>query len=383
MARRLARLAAALAVVAAGCGGGDDDQGRDQPAPSTMVAPVSSTTAPSATTAPPTSPTTKTTTATTTTTAPAGGTVVATFESAGTRFEVREVARGLDTVWAIDWDPAGALWYTERAGRLTKLGERPRTIAGVVEQGEGGLLGLEFDAQGRAHVMFTSAEDNRVVRLEPDGSQRLLVGGIAKAAVHNGGRLRFGPDGALYATTGDAGRRDLPPDPASLSGKILRIDTGTGQAAVFSRGHRNPQGLCFDPAGRLLETEHGPNGGDEVNVVAEGFDGGWPDRAGNGIRNYTPSVAPAGCAVYDAALIPAWRGSMLFGTLAGTSLRRLTFAGAGSVAAEEVLLDGRLGRLRDVAVGPDGAVYVATSNRDGRGRPRDGDDRVLRITPAG
>ena len=136
------------------------------------------------------------------------------------------------------------------------------------------------------------------------------------------------------------------------------------------------------PDGRLLATEHGPTVGDEINVVTSGSDGGWPDTTGNGIRNYTPTIAPAGCAVYGADLIPAWRGSMLFVTLADDDLRRLSFRPDGSVAAEEVLLDGRLGRLRDVAVGPDGAVYLATSNRDGRGSPREGDDRILRVAPA-
>jgi glucose/arabinose dehydrogenase len=152
---------------------------------------------------------------------------------------------------------------------------------------------------------------------------------------------------------------------------------------VLSSGHRNAQGLCFEPGGRFLSTEHGPDEGDEINVLTDGSDGGWPAATGNGIWNYTPTIAPAGCVVYTAGLIPEWRGSMLFVTLKGSSLRRLTFAADGSVAAEEVLLEGRFGRLRDVAVGPDGAVYVATSNRDGRGDPRGGDDRILRIAPEG
>lgn len=306
---------------------------------------------------------------------------MATFTSAGTTLQVTEVARDLDTVWALAWGPSGALWYTERPGRLTKLGERPIGIAGVVEQGEGGLLGLEIDARGRKFVMYTGAADNRVVRLEADGSQRVLVKDIEKATVHDGGRLRLGPDGALYATTGDAGRTELAPDPGSLNGKVLRIDPESGRSSVFSKGHRNPEGLCFEPGGRLLSTEHGPSGDDEVNVLTQGYDGGWPGARGNGIQNYQSSVAPAGCVVYGASLIPAWRGSMLFATLRGASLRRLTFHANGSVKDEEVLLSGVLGRLRDVAVGPDGAVYLTTSNRDGRGTPREGDDRILRISP--
>ena len=314
--------------------------------------------------------------------APRPGPVVATFASAGARLEVTEVARNLDTVWSLAWDPAGALWYTERAGRLTKLGERPQPVTGVVEQGEGGLMGVEIDGRGRRFVMYTGDRDNRVVRLEPAGSQRVLVSGVAKATLHNGGRLRLGPDGALYASTGDARREELAPDPGSLNGKVLRIDPESGRSSLFSRGHRNVQGLCFGPGERLLATEHGPSGNDEVNVLTQGFDGGWPGTSGNGVKNYPSSVAPAGCAVYDADLVPGWRGSMLFATLRGASLRRLTFDADGSVAGEDVLLSGELGRLRDVAVGPDGAVYLATSNRDGRGDPRTGDDRILRIAPA-
>ena len=296
--------------------------------------------------------------------------------------QVTEVARGLEVPWSLAWDPSGALWFTQRTGALTRLNGPSRQIAGVTPVGEGGLMGLEIDTQGRMFVMYTSAQDNKIVRLEADGSQRVLVSGIARAAIHDGGRLRFGPDGTLYASTGDASQTNLAPNPSSLNGKVLTVDTENGGATVFSRGHRNPEGLCFEPGGRFLSTEHGPTGNDEVNVLREGFDGGWPGTAGNGIRNYSPSVAPAGCVVYSADLIPQWKGSMLFGTLRGQGLRRLTFAADGSVAGEEVLYEGEYGRIRDVAVGPDGAVYFTTSNRDGRGTAGNGDDRIMRIGPA-
>ena len=296
--------------------------------------------------------------------------------------QVTEVARGLEVPWSLAWDPSGAMWFTERPGRLTRLNGPSRDIAGVSPVGEGGLMGLEIDRRGRMFVMYTGAQDNRIVRLEADGSQRVLVSGIARAAIHDGGRLRFAPDGTLYASAGDAGQTGLAPNPSSLNGKVLKVDPDNGGATVFSRGHRNPEGLCFEPGGRFLSTEHGPTGNDEVNVLSEGFDGGWPGTAGNGIRNYSPSVAPAGCAVYNADLIPQWKGSMLFGTLRGQGLRRLTFAADGSVAGEEVLYEGEYGRIRDVAVGPDGAVYFTTSNQDGRGTVRAGDDRIMRIGPA-
>jgi len=296
---------------------------------------------------------------------------------------VTEIATGLDTPWSLAWDRQGRLWFTERPGRLTRLGGRPRRIPDVVENGEGGLHGLEFDRQGRAYLMYTAADEDRVVRLENDGTQTVLVDGIVSAAYHHGGRLRFGPNGLLYASTGDAFDGALAQDDSSLNGKILEIDPGSGDFRVFSKGHRNAQGLCFDRRGRFLSTEHGPDRGDEINVLTRGANGGWPRTTGNGIRNYTPTIAPAGCVVYSANLIPQWRGSLLFVTLKDESLRRLTFRADGSVAREQIVYRGRFGRLRDVAVGPDGAVYLATSNRDGNGSPRRRDDRILRIAPRG
>ncbi|HEX6379918.1 MAG TPA: PQQ-dependent sugar dehydrogenase, partial [Acidimicrobiia bacterium] len=210
----------------------------------------------------------------------------------------------------------------------------------------------------------------------------VVVSGLKKAQIHDGGRLALGPDGALYIGTGDAAQPDLAQDDQSLNGKVLRVDTTTGKASVFSKGHRNVQGLCFAASGRFLSTEHGPERGDEVNDLHQGDNGGWPGTTGNGIKNWTPTIAPAGCAVYDADLIPGWKGSMLFVTLKDKDLRRLTFNPDGSVASEEVLFDKTFGRLRDVVVAPDGSVYVATSNKDGRGDPLDGDDRIIRIAPA-
>ena len=326
-----------------------------------------------------------------TTTTAAGGTptTAQTGSSASTalatppKLEVTEVATGLETVWALAWDSNGKLWVTERAGRVRQVGGRSLNVAGVVEQGESGLMGLEFDSQDRAYVMFTTQNDNRIARLAADGSiDKVFVEGIRRAAIHDGGRLRFGPDGALYASTGDAGDTSLPQNDSSLNGKVLRIDVAAGTAERFSKGHRNPQGLCFAPDGRFLSVEHGPDKGDEVNVLTKGFNGGWPDQVGNGIKNYTPTIAPGGCEVYDADLIPQWKGSLLFVTLKGSSLHRLTFDAAGKVVDEEVLYEGKYGRLRDVRTGPDGAVYIATSNRDGRGSPSRSDDRVLRIAPA-
>jgi glucose/arabinose dehydrogenase len=343
--RRLAALLAATTLLAAACG---DDGGEAADPPAARTAPTATTDG---------------------------------SREAASELTVTDVATDLDTVWAMAFDPDGKLWFTQRDGRLQQLGGPGRDIPGVVPQGEGGLMGLEFDDQGRIYLMLTTRSDNRIIRLDDlDAEPEVLVEGLRKAPIHNGGRLRFGPDGTLYAGTGDAGDTSLPPDPDSRNGKILAIDVDSGDVEIFTSGHRNPQGLCFDPGGRFLSTEHGPDRGDEINVIEQGRDYGWPDSAGDGIQNWTPTIAPAGCVVYTGDAIPQWQGSLLFTTLKEQDLRRLTFAADGSVADEEVLYDGGYGRLRDVIAGPDGAVYLATSNRDTRGNPRDGDDRILEIT---
>lgn len=305
------------------------------------------------------------------------------------------VATNLDTVWAIAFDPDGHLHFTERAGKVTELdpealsagpggargGFLGMDLAGVVESGEAGLMGLAIDQRGRRFVMYTAERENRIVRLDAEGKQTVLVDGIAAGAVHDGGRLKFGPDGMLYATTGDAGNRENARRDG-LNGRVLRIDPDSGEHEVFTTGHRNPQGLCFTADGKLFSTEHGPDRGDEINILEEGRDYGWPETTGTGLVNYTPTIAPSGCAIYEADLIPQWKGDLLFGTLKDQSLRVLDLDDEqASVGRQERLYKGEFGRIRDVVVGPDGAVYLATSNLDGRGEPRDGDDRIVRIEP--
>ena len=345
--------AAAAAAVAAGCGGNGDTAPAE-----TAAATTTATATTEARTVPPT-----------------------TAAAAPVELELTTVLEGLETPWALAWDRDGTLWVTERPGRLRSERGDVREIAGVVEAGEAGLMGLEIDDRGRFLLMYTAADENRVVRLAPDGTQTTLVDGIPAGVIHDGGRIRLASDGTLFVGTGDAGRPELAPDPESRAGKVLRVEPG-GAVRIHSRGHRNVQGLCFAPDGRLFRTEHGPDVGDEIALVEKGGDAGWPASVGDGLRSYTPTIAPAGCAFYDADLIPQWQGSLLFVTLKDQSLRRLELDG-DRVVEEEVLYAGELGRLRDVRVGPDGAVYVATSNRDGRGTPSAADDRVVRIAPAG
>jgi glucose/arabinose dehydrogenase len=312
-----------------------------------------------------------------------GATAVSQTPQGPVRLATSDVVTGIDTPWSMAFDREGHLWFTERPGRVRRLGEAPQMVDGVVEEGEGGLTGLAFDRLGRRYLYYTAASDNRLVRYDAAGSApAVLVSGVRKAAIHDGGRLALGPDGALYIGTGDAAQPNLAQDDNSLNGKILRVDVATGQGAVWSKGHRNVQGLCFAPGGRFLSTEHGPDRGDEINDLHQGDNGGWPAETGYGIKYYTPTIAPAGCTIYDADLIPGWKGSMLFVTLKEQDLRRLTFNADGSVASEEILFDNAFGRLRDVVVAPDGSVYVATSNQDGRGNPLAGDDRIIRIAPA-
>jgi glucose/arabinose dehydrogenase len=238
------------------------------------------------------------------------------------------------------------------------------------------------------------------------GEPETLLDGLPGAGNHNGSRLAIGPDRLLYMTMGEAGTRSRSQDVRDLGGSILRL-TLDGEAApgnpfgneVWTWGHRNPQGLVFQPGtGALYSAEHGPNTDDEVNLIEEGRNYGWPEVAGacdgpqevsfcrehdvmEPVEAWTPTVGISGADFYAGAMIPEWQGDLLVTALRGASLYRITVSQDGrSSASTERLLEGELGRLRDVLVGPDGAVYLATSNHDGRGRPGPRDDRIVRLT---
>jgi len=334
----------------------------------------------------------------------------------GVRFRVETVLTGLEVPWSLNFAPDGRLFVTERPGRVRIVttggsSELALSIDGVYTQGEAGLLGLALDpefAQNRFVYIYHSATAtggpvNRIVRYREVNSRLaervVLLDNIPAAQIHDGGRLRFGPDGLLYASAGDASDANLAQDVASLAGKILRINRdGTVprdnrfSSPVYTYGHRNPQGFDWHPAtGDMWESEHGNSGNDEVNAIRTGLNFGWPRIEGAAtmpnmetpVTFYNPSIAPSGASFYRGQRFPQFANNFFVATLRGTHLLRLTVdAPTRRVTAQERLLEGTFGRLRDVVSGPDGYLYFCTNNRDGRGSPMSGDDRVLRIVPA-
>lgn len=320
--------------------------------------------------------------------------------------QVTVVATGLRVPWDIAFLPDGDMLVTERPGTLRRIGKQPAAIEveGVYAVGEGGLMGValhpKFAENGLLYLAFTTnkALENKVVRYRLDGGKLLdakpIVVGIPGNQYHDGGRIAFGPDGMLYVTTGDGGNAEAAQEKDLLAGKILRVGPDGETPAdnpfgtlIWSYGHRNPQGLAWDGLGRLWATEHGRSGSasgyDELNMIEKGKNYGWPDIEGPETRvgmvtparqsGATETWAPAGMAWLD--------GSLYFAGLRGVSLYQVPFDG-DNIAGILAHFRGDYGRLRAVTAGPDGALYVSTSNRDGRGRPAADDDRILRIDPS-
>jgi glucose/arabinose dehydrogenase len=307
------------------------------------------------------------------------------------------LATGLEAPWGIDFLPGGDALVTERDTarvlRVPAAGGDPvevLTVEAADPGGEGGLLGLAvsptWGVDGAVFLYVTTERDNRIVVFStdrPEAQPTPVLTGIPKGTIHNGGRLAIGPDGHLYAGTGDTGERSLAQDPDSLGGKVLRM-TLRGQrvagdsSLVFSRGHRNVQGLAFDARGRLYAVEFGQNRFDEVNLLARGSNGGWPQVEGPGdgggrflapITTWeTSEASPSGAAVVgDTLYVAALRG------------QRLWQVPLSDPSRPRPLYQGQYGRLRAAARAPDGSLWVLTSNRDGRGDPVRADDRILRL----
>lgn len=317
------------------------------------------------------------------------------------------VATGLTTPWGLGFLPDGTAMITERdTAKLVAIAPGTpaavRTVGvvkGVVPNGEGGLLGLavspHFTDDHTVFVYFTTADDNRIAALTVNAGataitgQRVILTGIPAAANHDGGRLLAAPDGTLFVGTGDALVKSRAQDLSSLGGKILHITGSGGPVAdhpfpdaplVYSYGHRNVQGLAFDAQGRLWASEFGQNAYDEINLIRPGGNYGWPVVEGPSsdprfVPPYrywpTSDASPSGLAIVgDTALMATLRGERLW---------LIPLGGSAGSAQPVATLIGTYGRLRTVALAPHGGVWLTTSNTDGRGTVRPGDDRILRL----
>jgi aldose sugar dehydrogenase len=347
-----------------------------------------------------------------------------------TRPEVAEVqvdvvARDLQIVWAITFAPDGRLFFTERPGRIGLIRtpgaspERYLALDAVVHNGESGLMGLtlhpNFPRVPYLYVMYTAAKQggavNRISRLTDRGEtatdEEVLLDDIPASRNHDGGALSFGPDGMLYAGTGDAAVPALSQDLGSPCGKILRLtpdgkvppDNPFPNSPVYAYGFRNVTGLSWHPGTReLWAASHGPSDitppvqhRDSVYIVRKGGNHGWPLIMGASPEPeivdpvlYYPDAAvpPGGSLFYTGALFPRFRGNYFLTSLRAEQLHRVIVRGASRIAAIERWWPNRFGRLRAIGQGLDGAIYVGTSNRDGRTEGSyPGSDYIYRITP--
>lgn len=324
-------------------------------------------------------------------------------------YQMAIIAENLDTPWAIAFLPDGRMLVTERSGRvrlIDKSGELQTEPVAVLSQvkeiGEGGLMGVvlhpDFSSNHFVYLYYTYSNTeentyNRVVRMKYEDNllkdEEILIDRIPGNSNHNGGRIKFGPDGNLYITTGDARNPSQAQDTSTLGGKILRV-TDEGKPVenklVYSYGHRNPQGIVWDKSGRLWETEHGrsgiQSGLDEVNIIEKGKNYGWPDIQGDEAREgmVTP-IANSGATNTWAPAGAAFIGDRLFfGGLRGQALYEAVIEGNDVTIKEH--FKNQFGRIREVIKGPDDMLYIATSNLDGRGNPQTGDDKVIKINPS-
>ncbi|MEV6614472.1 PQQ-dependent sugar dehydrogenase [Streptomyces sp. NPDC051051] len=372
-------LAASVLLLTAGCS--SDDGGAPGAAPSLSASPTAAGSPPAAEETP-----------------PAKGTVEV----------VRTVAEGLDTPWGLAPLPEGGLLVASRdratitlvdtdSGRKTELGEVP----GVSAAGEGGLLGIalspDYASDHMVYAYFTSASDNRVVRMLYDadrpagdqlGAPDTVFRGIPKGMIHNGGRIAFGPDRMLYVGTGESGQQGLSQDRDSLGGKILRLtpegEPATGNpfpdSPVYSYGHRNVQGLAWDARQRLFAAEFGQNTWDELNAIVPGGNYGWPEAEGrSGDAKYRDPVAQWSTDDASPSGVAYAEGSMWLAGLRGQRLWRVPLKGTTASADPQAFLEGDYGRLRTVVAAGGDKLWVTTSNTDGRGTPKKGDDRILEL----
>lgn len=339
-------------------------------------------------------------------------------------YTIETVAEGLEVPWSIVFTSRTRMLITERPGRIRviengKLRQDPLIqFSEVSSRSEEGHMGLVRDpSYEQNRYLYTSlayVKNNAIVvkilRLIDNQDSitvdTVILDDIPADTNHAGNRLLFGPDEKLYITTGDATERNLAQDMNSLAGKILRInpdgsipeDNPFPNSPIYSLGHRNPQGIAFHPeTEELYSTEHGPSvfdgppGGDEVNHIRAGNNYGWPlvshEKKREGMTHplvvYTPAVAPASLMIYSGSQLPQFTNNLFFGGLRGAGLYRVVLdtQDPDTVLYREKMSDIQMGRIREVIEGPDGYIYFSTSNRDGRGSPKKGDDKVLRLVP--
>ena len=315
------------------------------------------------------------------------------------------LAENLEVPWAMDFLPDGRLLITERIGRIKILDKNGQIsqiarISDIAQISESGLHGItvhpEFSVNQYVYIYYTYSSEsgknlNRVARYKFQNNnlsdRKIILDEIPAAAIHDGGRIKFGPDGFLYITTGDAANPSFSQDKNSLAGKILRLtDEGKNAPdnpfgnAVYSYGHRNPQGLAWDESGTLWETEHGSTATDELNRVQIGGNFGWPDVRGEQTRDGVVSpVLQSGSETWAPAGMAYLNGSLFFGGLRGQALFEVKISNQNFNLTKH--FEGELGRIRDVVASTDGFLYISTSNRDGRGVARLGDDKIIKINP--
>ncbi len=341
-------------------------------------------------------------------------------------FRVETVAIGLEIPWGFTWLPNKDMLITERPGRVRiiqsgKLRVEPVfTVPDVEPTGESGLMDIslhpDFAKNGFVYLVYSHNADGKfvkVVRFTYVGGKftepNIIVDKIPGAPNHSGSRCRFGPDGKLYVTTGDSTDWNLAQKLDSLAGKTLRLNddgsipkdnpfvsTAGARPEIWTYGHRNAQGLTWQPgSGLMFQSEHGPSffegkgsGGDEINIVERGKNYGWAEihhtdkRTGmeSPLLEYSPACAPGSAMFYSGSQFPAFKGNFFFGCLRGARIIRVVLDGR-KVISQENLLSDAFGRIREMEEGPDGYIYFSTSNRDGRGTPAKDDDRILRFVP--
>lgn len=331
-------------------------------------------------------------------------------------YKVEVIAENLNIPWAIDISDEGKLYFTERIGSIRVIENGNLNFNPVItlkepfiSRGEGGLMGVVLDPSylqnHYIYVMYSYLEDNKVynkvVRLIENNNKafidKVILDKIPGGRIHNGGRLKIGPDKKLYITTGDAGIPNLAQDLTSLAGKILRVeldgsipkDNPIINSSIYSLGHRNPQGLAWNSNSILYEAEHGQAAHDEINIIKAGINYGWPIVQGNEVSNNILSQkpliqsgeetwAPSGITFISQG---PWKSRLLVANLRGSQLLSISLNEEGTMVTNvESIMKNEFGRLREVVEAKDGSIYITTNNRDGRGNPNVNDDKIIKLT---